>query len=176
MSRIANMPAAASGVAMNIADAFRHQAGEDGCLAWLELEKRLAGRTLGLLAVLEEQIREFVDVTGLQCDSLIDLSPDCPVPEGALAAAAFRIFHEMLHNVARHACATAVRIRIRFMPGLLQLDVTDNGMGAPQESFEQVQSSGVRAMRDRSRQFGGSLHIVSVPGGGTHVCLRLPLP
>jgi signal transduction histidine kinase len=129
----------------------------------------------GLMAALEWQIKEFTNVTDLECDSLIDMSPDCTPPDGELAATAFRIFQEILNNIARHARATAVRIRIRLMPGLLQLDVTDNGVGALPESFEHPHSFGVVGMRERTRQVGGSLHIVSVPGGGTHVCLRLPL-
>lgn len=162
-----NMTAAAGGTAMNASDIFRCQVGDDWLLAKLELE--------GLIAALEGQIREFVNITGLECDSVIDMAADSFVPEGPLAAAALRIFQETLLNVARHARATAVRIRIRLAPGLLQMDVTDNGMGAVQDSFDAPHSRGVAGMRLNARRFGGSLHIVSVPGGGTHVCLRLPL-
>lgn len=129
----------------------------------------------GLIAALEWQIREFSETTELQCDSMIDMEPDGAAPEGALATTAFRIFQEMLNNVARHARATSVRIRIRLARTLLQMDVTDDGVGAQPESFEHPRSYGVMGMRERALHFGGSLHIVSVPGGGTHVCLRLPL-
>ncbi|TCS36954.1 histidine kinase/DNA gyrase B/HSP90-like ATPase [Paucimonas lemoignei] len=130
----------------------------------------------GLIAALEWQISEFASTTELACDSTIDLAPDCAAPEGTLAATAFHLFQEILNNVARHARATLVRIRIRLMPGLLQMDVTDNGVGAAPASLEGSPEHGIAGMRRRTGQCGGSLHIVSVPGGGTHVCLRLPLP
>lgn len=164
MSRIASIPITANAAAVNSSD-----------IASRPAEKEWHVAKQGLIAALEWQIREFTNATELECDSLIDLSPDCAAPEGALAATAFRLFQEILNNVVRHACATLVRIRIRLVPGLLQMDVTDNGVGAAATSLDASPAHGIAGMREHTRQFGGSLHIVSVPGGGTHVCLRLPL-
>lgn len=129
----------------------------------------------GLITALEWRIQEFSDANAVQCNSTIELEPDSIAPEGILAITALRIFQEMLSNVARHARATSVRIRIKLARALLQMDVTDDGVGALPESFERSRSYGVMGMRRQALNFGGSLHIFSVQGGGTHVCLRLPL-
>lgn len=129
----------------------------------------------GLIAGLEWQIHEFTNATAMQCNSTIELEPDSVTPEGVLAATALCIFQEMLNNVAHHARATSVRIRIKMAHALLQMDVTDDGVGALPASFEHSHSYGVIGMRRQAMNLGGSLHIFSVQGGGTHVCLRLPL-
>lgn len=164
MPRTASIPVAANAAAFTSSDIASRPAEKDWHVA-----------KQGLIAALEWQIREFNSTTELECDSLIDLSPDCAAPEGALAATAFRTFQEILNNVVHHACATLVRIRIRLVPGLLQMDVTDNGVGAAAASFDDAPAHGIAGIREHIRRYGGSLHIVSVPGGGTHVCLRLPL-
>ncbi|QAU33461.1 ATP-binding protein [Janthinobacterium sp. 17J80-10] len=129
----------------------------------------------GLITALEWQIQEFSNAHAVQCNSTIELEPDSIAPAGVLATTALRIFQEMLSNVTRHARATSVRIRIKLARALLQMDVTDDGIGALPESFECSRSYGVLGMRRQALNFGGSLHIFSVQGGGTHVCLRLPL-
>jgi signal transduction histidine kinase len=103
------------------------------------------------------------------------------VPDGAKATAAFRIFQEMLSNVARHAQATQVRIVVRLTPAELAMEVEDNGVGAMRDALEASTSYGVMGMRERALHFGGALSIAgarSAPddgGPGTLVCLRLPL-
>jgi len=57
----------------------------------------------GLLAALEWQIQEFREATELECESRINIASGVAPPQGAPAIAVFRIFQEMLSNVARHA-------------------------------------------------------------------------
>jgi hypothetical protein len=71
----------------------------------------------------------------------------------------FRIFQEMLSNVARHSGASAVRIRIRLLAHELQMEVADNGVGAQPAALEHKSSYGVMGMRERALHFGGTLRI-----------------
>ncbi len=91
----------------------------------------------------------------------------------------FRIFQQLLDNVAEHAQARQLRIRL-YVDGppapVLHLDVEDDGVGAERSRFEHAPGFGVRGMRERARRFGGSLRFDSVPGHGTLVRLTLPLP
>lgn len=129
----------------------------------------------GLWATLEWQLQDFIDASELACDWAIDIAPGLKAPEGPLATAVFRIFQELLSNVARHAHASQVQVRISATASDLTLRVKDNGRGAPPSAFERPDAWGVMGMRERAGHFGGWLHIDSQPGGGTQVILSMPL-
>jgi PAS domain S-box-containing protein len=129
----------------------------------------------GLWAALEWQAQEFAEKAELACDSRLELAPETPAPEGALAIAVFRIFQEMLSNVARHSQATTAAIRIATCDGMLTIEVADNGCGAAATAFASPRAYGVLGMRERAGHFGGELTIASQPGAGTTVRLRIPL-
>lgn len=129
----------------------------------------------GLWAALEWQAQEFSDASEIACDSRIAIAADTPAPAGRLAIAVFRIFQEMLSNVARHAQARAVSIRILAQDGMLRVEVSDNGNGARAAAFDSPHAYGVLGMRERAGHFGGEISIESAPGAGTHVRLRIPL-
>lgn len=131
----------------------------------------------GLIAALEWHIQEFAEATELHCDVEVAVTPDAAAftPEASVATAAFRIFQEMLSNVARHAQAREVAIRITLSPQLLQMTVSDDGIGASRTALEHARSYGVMGMRERALHFGGTLGIESEPGAGTRVHLSLPL-
>lgn len=129
----------------------------------------------GLWAALEWQSQEFAESSEIVCDSRISIAAGTPAPEGTLAIAVFRIFQEMLSNVARHAHASAVSIRILAQDGTLSVEVGDNGSGAPASAFDSPRAYGVLGMRERAGHFGGDISIVSAPGAGTQVRLQIPL-
>ncbi len=130
----------------------------------------------GLVAALEWQLQEFADATEIACDADIVADPDAPAPEAQQATAVFRIFQEMLSNVARHSGASAVRIRIHLLPRELQMEVADNGVGAAAAQLNDPGAYGVMGMRERALHFGGALEIArSDNGTGTRVRLTMPL-
>ncbi len=133
----------------------------------------------GLWAALEWQAQEFFDSAELEPDLELHVAAGAPEPEGGLAIAVFRIFQEMLSNVARHAQASAVQIRIDVdgPPGpVVYIEVRDNGVGAAPERLNAPKSWGVQGMRERAGHFGGRLSIDSAPGQGARVRLAVPLP
>lgn len=129
----------------------------------------------GMIAALEWQVQEFAEATEMQCDCSIEVAPGTQAPEGHLAIAAFRIFQEMLSNVARHSKARWVRIHVRLNEEMLRMEVQDNGVGAPSVDFNNIRSYGVMGMRERALHFGGNLQIDSKRGKGTHVRVAIPL-
>ncbi|RZI82582.1 MAG: PAS domain S-box protein [Rubrivivax sp.] len=129
----------------------------------------------GLWATLEWQAQDFMDSSELSCRWAMDIAPGLSAPEGPLATAVFRIFQEMLSNVARHAQATQVDIRISATPSDLTLRVKDNGRGAPPSAFSSPDAYGVLGMRERAGHFGGWLHIDSQLDRGTQLILSMPL-
>jgi PAS domain S-box-containing protein len=129
----------------------------------------------GLWAALEWQAQEFAEKAEIECDSRIHVAADTPVPSEPLAIAVFRIFQEMLSNVARHARASAAAIRVVAEDGILVVEVVDNGCGADAAALASARAYGVLGMRERAGHFGGTLVIDSAPGEGTRVRLRVPL-
>jgi PAS domain S-box-containing protein len=128
---------------------------------------------LGLAATVEWQAQEFAARTGVKV-SLEMCSEDIDMPDD-LASAAFRILQEALTNVARHANATRVNIRLRRTPGFLQLEVADDGIGISGARLQGTASLGLVGMRERALACGGELVVAGRPGGGTEVLLRAPL-
>jgi signal transduction histidine kinase len=92
------------------------------------------------------------------------------------ATALFRILQETLTNVARHADATAVQVRLAKEDGSLILDVHDNGKGITEEERSAGRSLGILGMRERVLLLGGELAISGAPGTGTAVTVRIPEP
>ena len=137
----------------------------------------------GLWAALEWQAQEFIESSELQADVRVHVAAGVREPSGPQgerwAMAVFRIFQELLSNVARHAQAESLRIRLYVdgPPGAtLHLEVTDDGMGAAAAALEHPRSYGVQGMRERAAHFGGRLQISSSPGRGTSARLTMTLP
>jgi PAS domain S-box-containing protein len=128
----------------------------------------------GLWAAMEWYAQEFLQATGLRGRLNMSVAPQVPVPDGELATAAYRIFQEILNNVARHANATAVDMQVQADAGALTLKVRDNGCGITLEQLRQTRSHGVLGMSERARYFGGRFAIGPAASGGTRVRVWLP--
>ncbi|MFY9578124.1 MAG: ATP-binding protein, partial [Gaiellaceae bacterium] len=89
----------------------------------------------------------------------------------AVEAAAYRIALEALTNAARHAGARTCTVRIQ-RNGVLELEVLDDGKGL---LADRVPGVGLRSMRERAAELGGTFAIGPGPAGGTLVRARLPI-
>jgi signal transduction histidine kinase len=127
---------------------------------------------LGLVAAVEWAAEEFEDRTGTKCQ--LDVLHDDIVIDRPRATALFRILQETLTNVARHANATQVNVRLAKEDGSLILDVRDNGTGIRDEELSAGRSLGILGMRERVLVLGGELAISGAPGKGTAVTVRIP--
>jgi signal transduction histidine kinase len=128
--------------------------------------------TFGPIAAIEWLADDFEKRTHIRCGYE---GPGELRTGSELSTTLFRICQESLTNVARHARATEVRIRVRADSERITLEVEDNGRGLSGEIPEQANSLGVMGMRERARMAGGELEIRSEPGRGTTVLARIPL-
>ena len=128
---------------------------------------------LGLEAAVEWQAREFQHRTGIVCDTTI--WPRNMVLEPEQSTALFRIFQEILTNVARHAQATNVSIRLEQSGEHVSLQVGDNGRGISGVEQSGPEAFGLLGMRLRAQQQGGSFDIQGISGTGTTVTVLIPL-
>jgi len=76
--------------------------------------------------------------------------------------------------VARHSESDQAWVRLTFEPVSLSLDVEDRGLGFDARRRPGAAGLGVVTMRERASLIGGSIDILSPPGGGTLVRLVVP--
>jgi signal transduction histidine kinase len=91
--------------------------------------------------------------------------------------AALRITQEALTNVARHAHASHARVRLRYEPDQLLVEVDDDGNGASTTAAVGPvrPGNGITGMRERAVALGGRLDAGPRPTGGFRVTARLPI-
>lgn len=127
---------------------------------------------LGLVAAVEWAAEEFQAGTGIQCQ--VGLPETNPAIDAERATAIFRILQETLTNIARHAGATRVSIRLFHEGGSVSLEVRDNGRGIGADRLYGAGSLGILGMRERAVLLGGEFRIAGEPGNGTTVRVRIP--
>ncbi|MFJ5961662.1 sensor histidine kinase [Pseudarthrobacter oxydans] len=101
-----------------------------------------------------------------------------PVPP-ELRHALLRVVQSAASNIKLHASASAATVTLGFLPEGVTLDVYDDGTGfdpAAAAPPSDAGGYGLRAMRQRVEQLGGTLSVESSPGEGTIVAAQLPLP
>lgn len=96
-----------------------------------------------------------------------------PLPP-SVEAALYRICQEALTNVARHAQARRVTVRLIAAPEQVRLDVEDDGRGFDTSRVPKDRH-GLVGMRERAEVLGGALEVYSEKGAGTRIEATVPL-
>ena len=132
-------------------------------------------------AGLASALRWYVE--GFAQRSKIEVGLEFPVDFGRLPreseTAIFRTVQECLTNIHRHSESPTATIRIAASDNHVRVEVEDRGKGIPPEKQFEMTSTGtpgvgIRGMRERLRQLGGSLDIHS-NGKGTLIVAQLPV-
>jgi two-component system sensor histidine kinase UhpB len=126
---------------------------------------------LGLPAALRDEARRFERRTGLATEVEVQETVQLT---SEVATQLFRIFQELLTNVARHAEATLVRVLFQESPQGWTLRVDDNGVGLRGNIDDLRSSPGILGMRERAESLGGQVELSSEAGLGTQVQVRIP--
>nr|WP_238342225.1 GAF domain-containing sensor histidine kinase [Actinopolymorpha rutila] len=124
----------------------------------------------GLVAALGKQLAAFRVRHGVRTRAVLGNEP-----AGAFKVkqTLYRIAQEALQNAAKHANARNVLVRLEASPTALTLEVADDGVGFdPGASYPG--HLGLRSMRERVSELGGTLEIHSAPGEGTRIVARAP--
>lgn len=128
---------------------------------------------LGLRATLAEELRRFTRRTEVEAVLVEEATPP-PDPPRELATALYRIVQEALTNVARHAGARRVTLRLFAEDGALRLRLEDDGRGIPPGRAEAPDALGLTGMRERALALGGVLRLEALVPRGTAVTVELP--
>jgi signal transduction histidine kinase len=129
---------------------------------------------LGLEAAIESEAEAFESRTNVRCECSLP-GGDVTLPD-AHATAVFRIFQEILTNIARHAQATLVVVSLIHEDANVLLEVEDNGIGISEERIANPNSLGILGMQERAEALGGRVAFRRNRRGGTSVTVQIPLP
>jgi signal transduction histidine kinase len=133
----------------------------------------------GLSSALRWYIQGFVQRSGIEVD--LSLADDFGRLPRDLETTIFRVVQECLTNIHRHSGSPIAIIRLVRSEHWVRVEIQDKGKGIPQEKRMEMTSSGtlgvgIRGMRERVRQLGGTLDIESAENGkGTVIIARLPV-
>ena len=122
---------------------------------------------IGDLGTLAAQVR----AAGLPVHLSVEGEP-YDLPPG-IGLAVFRIVQEGLTNTLKHAGAAQATVVVRYLPGSLQVSVTDDGRGIS-DAGQEGTGHGVPGMRERVSLYGGELQAGPLPGSGYQLLARLP--
>ena len=128
---------------------------------------------LGLAAATEWLVQNFSNRTGVEC--VLDATEEDLDLQDPHATAVFRVIQESLTNIAKHAEATKVTVRVRREHDDMHITVEDNGRGFTMGGPRKAGSYGLVGLRERALLLDGEVTLHSEPGGGTRVDMRLPL-
>lgn len=131
----------------------------------------------GLSSALNWFVQGFGERSGITIT--LDVADDLGRLPGDMELAIFRVAQECLTNIHRHSGADGASIRLQREDGSVQVEVSDNGKGIPQERLTEIQSGGsgvgIRGMQERLHHFGAEMKIETA-ASGTRVVARFPLP
>jgi len=128
---------------------------------------------LGLIPAIKWLADDFELRTGTKCLVSVQV-PDGARRERPYGSTIYRICQEALSNVARHADSDGAQVLFSENDSGVVLEIKDDGKGF-NLSDGNVSSIGIINMRERARHFGGTLEIITSPGQGTKVTVRIPL-
>jgi two-component system, NarL family, sensor histidine kinase LiaS len=115
-------------------------------------------------------IQELKQKTGLAFEASIDEIENI---SQAAEEHIFRIVQEALSNILRHADATKVKVLLTEENQTIHLYIGDDGKGFDIHE-EKMASYGLKTMRERCEQIGGTYTIRSKEKEGTYIEIRIP--
>ena len=129
---------------------------------------------LGLVTTLRQELRRFEEEA--RCRVEFDASRIRLARE--MEVALYRIVHEAVTNVRKHAQSDRLMVRIKELDGRIAIQVRDWGVGFDPNLVERTamgRTTGLFSMRKRSEILGGTFKVETRPGHGTEVTVEVPL-
>jgi PAS domain S-box-containing protein len=131
---------------------------------------------LGLIPALHAFMNEFTERTGVRASLTVFAAVEQLNMDKRTVL--YRVAHEALNNVARHAQASRVEVNIEKLPDSVSMKIKDNGKSFDVESVLHVNRGrrlGLLGMRERVEMVGGRFHVQSAQGQGTTISAQIPL-
>jgi len=132
---------------------------------------------LGLIPALHSYMKDFAKRTGLAIRFTSFTRGRIEQLSSAKRTVLYRIAQEALFNVAKHAQASLVKVRIQKLRRVIRMEVKDNGKSFEVQSVLSAKRSkglGLLGMRERVEMVGGRFTVESAPGRGTTIRAEIP--
>jgi len=129
-------------------------------------------KEFGLAEAVRCQADDFAKRFGITCR--VQCDDEGLEPDADTSLALFRIVQEALTNIAKHAHASLVVLRMRRENGSISLEIRDNGRGISEGDLAKPKSFGLRGIRERVHSLAGAFSVLSGESGGTHIALQVP--
>jgi PAS domain S-box-containing protein len=132
---------------------------------------------LGLIPALRSYVRDLAKQTGLSIQFKSFTQGRTEHLDSATRTVLYRVAQEALVNVAKHARASLVTVRIRRLPRMIRMEVKDNGKSFEVQSVlsaKRHKGLGLLGMRERVEMVGGRFAVESAPGRGTTIRAEIP--
>lgn len=158
--------------------------GETARSVYVDVRDEILGLSLpvepgaGIVPALREYARRYSEASKIPVEVVAPPDAEATRLAPAAEAQATRLVQEAMTNVRKHASARRVVLEVRREWRTLAIEVRDDGRGfdPAMPSGSDRPRYGIEAMRERAASVNGQVEIVSRPGGGTRVHLRLPIP
>jgi PAS domain S-box-containing protein len=130
---------------------------------------------LGLIPALQEYMQRFMEDTGIR----VTLEAFAKIDQftSAVRTVLYRVAQEALTNVARHSKASSAEVSIETLADVVRMTIKDNGQGfqvSGKAGSRRKNRLGLIGMRERVELIGGTLQVLSAPGGPTTIRVEIP--
>lgn len=125
-------------------------------------------------SVLSSEISSLTRLTGDGPHLITQISPDFDSVDVETRRGIFRVAHEAVTNVVKHASAAEAWLSVSVDTAEVTLEVVDDGVGVTAGADHPSHGFGLRGMEDRVTVLGGSLAVTPANGRGTRVVARIP--
>lgn len=140
-----------------------------------DLEPTTILSNFGLAGGIRRYLEQYQARTGLETQ--LQMRANIGRLPSIIENAIFRVIQEALNNAYRHANATQVQVMVEEVDGRLEFSVIDNGDGLISEKLGATKRNlGLARMVDYAELLNGKLRILSEPGQGTQIILRVAYP
>jgi PAS domain S-box-containing protein len=126
----------------------------------------------GLVDAVEWQAAEFEKRTGISCKVKSFIRKQ--INNKKIEITLFRIFQESLTNILRHSGARNVCVQLHDENDIIELTITDDGVGMDPEAVKNKQTLGLIGMKERVLMVDGDYHVSSEIGKGTTIMVSVP--
>ena len=154
--------------------------------------KPLITGTSTLTQMLSSQLHEFESISGLPVKFEVEGSEESPNGDkrrarkhAQVGTAIFRITQEALTNAYKHANAAQLQVFLRHKLHAVEVEIRDNGKGLPVMALSKntevdgeqrfYSGHGMRGMRERAEELGGTFEVIQQLEGGVSVLARIPI-
>jgi signal transduction histidine kinase len=122
---------------------------------------------LGLVTALKKLLQDTASRGDYATSAFI--AEPLPILSEIKEEAIYRIAQEALENIIRHADAKSIQLKLKYEDQNLTLEISDDGCGFDQELIRKNERMGIKGMRERATEAGGSFFMETQPHQGTTI-------